>query len=154
MTYKLEFMSLAETQAFATLVAEVSQPGDVITLQGDLGAGKSEFARAFIRSLLGLDTQVPSPTFTLVQLYDETDLPVWHFDLYRLEKAEEVWELGLEEALEGGICLIEWPERLPRISLKNHLHIHIHYEGGLTRRLVEVTLDASWAYRFESFEEE
>ena len=84
---------------------------DVILLSGEIGAGKSCFARAVIRQRLGAATEVPSPTYTLVQTYDDASATIWHADLYRLSGADEVVELGLLEAAETAICLIEWPER-------------------------------------------
>ncbi|WP_085784165.1 tRNA (adenosine(37)-N6)-threonylcarbamoyltransferase complex ATPase subunit type 1 TsaE [Candidatus Nucleicultrix amoebiphila] len=113
--------SVKELYAFAAAVAEKSQPGDVLLLKGDLGAGKTEFSRGFVRALMGHEIDVPSPTFTLVQTYESTKALIWHFDLYRLKHSEEIWELGLEEALGGGIVLIEWPERLPKLELTNTL---------------------------------
>lgn len=103
----------ADTARLATRLAAKLQPGDMVFLQGTLGMGKSVFARALIRSLTsnpGLD--VPSPTFTLVQTYDTPVSPLWHFDLYRIEDPEEIWELGWEEARSEGIIVLEWPERL------------------------------------------
>lgn len=92
-------------------MAMVARPGDCLALSGDLGAGKTSFARAFIRALAGEpDLEVPSPTFTLVQTYD-TRPPVAHYDLYRIGEPDELDELGLDEALETGLALIEWPER-------------------------------------------
>lgn len=101
-----------ETIAFARQCAANAQNRDIFTLQGTLGMGKSVFARAFIQSLAGEDIDVPSPTFTLVQTYETTKGPIWHFDLYRIEESEEIYEIGWEEALSDGIVLIEWPERL------------------------------------------
>lgn len=103
----------AETEDYARTLAATLRAGDVLFLQGALGMGKSVFARALIRALCdtpGLD--VPSPTFTLVQTYDTPVAPLWHFDLYRIEDPEEIWELGWEEARSGGIIVLEWPERL------------------------------------------
>lgn len=100
------------TAAIAAAVARVCAAGDVIALSGVLGSGKTVFARGFVRALTGADEDVPSPTFTLVQIYAAVPAPIYHFDLYRLEDAEEVWELGIEDAFAEGIALIEWPERL------------------------------------------
>jgi len=100
------------TAAFASDIAAVAAPGDAILLRGGLGAGKTAFARAFLRAFCNApDLEVPSPTFTLVQTYDEGRLPAAHFDLYRISAPEEVDELGLFETLETGIVLVEWPER-------------------------------------------
>lgn len=94
-------------QAIAPLLA----PGDSVLLYGPLGMGKSTLARGLIRALTTPDEDVPSPTFTLVQFYD-SDPPVAHFDLYRLTRPEEAFEIGLDEALDDGCAIIEWPERL------------------------------------------
>jgi tRNA threonylcarbamoyladenosine biosynthesis protein TsaE len=102
----------AATASLAGKLAAVARSRDLIALRGTLGLGKTEFARAFIRSLAGADEEVPSPTFTLVQSYDTPSGTIWHFDLYRLNRADDVWELGFEDALADGIILIEWPERL------------------------------------------
>lgn len=105
--------SEAETQSLARSMAKTLRSGDVLCLNGDLGAGKSTFARAMIRALCGIpDLDVPSPTFTLVQHYDSPLGPVWHFDLYRIRNSDEIWELGWEDALAEGIVIVEWPERL------------------------------------------
>src|SRR6201999_3095288 len=99
----------ASTAMFAASLARLARPGDIITLKGELGAGKTSFARAFIRAR-GDAPEVPSPTFTLVQVYDFPEGAIWHFDGYRLRDPEEAWELGIEEAFDRGISLIEWPE--------------------------------------------
>jgi tRNA threonylcarbamoyladenosine biosynthesis protein TsaE len=101
----------AATRQLAERLAAVALPRDVLALGGTLGMGKTAFARGFIQHLAGAE-EVPSPTFTLVQSYDFPAGTIWHFDLYRLTRPEDVWELGFEEALEAGILLIEWPERL------------------------------------------
>ncbi|RUX61975.1 tRNA (adenosine(37)-N6)-threonylcarbamoyltransferase complex ATPase subunit type 1 TsaE, partial [Mesorhizobium sp. M7A.F.Ca.US.014.04.1.1] len=111
------------------------RPGDVLALKGDLGAGKSTLARALIRTLAddaGLD--VPSPTFTLVQSYD-TRIPVHHFDLYRLSSADEIDELGFDEALAQGAALVEWPERAEAHLPKTTVLIELvqHGNGRLAR---------------------
>ena len=100
----------AATARLAGRLAPHLKPGDVIALRGGLGAGKTTFARALISALIGAQTDVPSPTYTLVQTYDTPGLTVFHFDLYRLEHAGEVMELGWEETMDG-LSLIEWPDR-------------------------------------------
>ncbi|WP_298163585.1 tRNA (adenosine(37)-N6)-threonylcarbamoyltransferase complex ATPase subunit type 1 TsaE [Brevundimonas sp.] len=99
------------TTALGRAVAPRLEPGEAVLLYGPLGMGKSTLARGLIRALAGEYEDVPSPTFTLVQFY-ETDPPVAHFDLYRLTRPEEAFEIGLDEALDVGAALIEWPERL------------------------------------------
>lgn len=138
---KYESQSESQTAQFAAELAQKTRPGDVILLRGPLGSGKSVFARSFIRSLTGQpDLEVPSPTFTLVQIYDAPIAPIWHFDLYRLKDAEEVYELGWEDALSGGILLIEWPERLGPLLPPKHLDICFSsVENRPDSRILQVT---------------
>lgn len=89
--------------------------GDCMLLSGPIGAGKSHFARALIQARLGRAEDVPSPSFTLVQTYQADDVDIWHADLYRLRHPDEVMELGLEQAMDSAITLIEWPDRLGRL---------------------------------------
>lgn len=129
--------SEADTQAEAARVAAAMKGGDVLLLEGDLGAGKTVFARALIRALAGdSGLEVPSPTFTLVQTYDTPRGIVWHFDLYRLEEPEEIYEIGWEEALAGGIVIVEWPERLAGRLPENCGKIRFENTGETARRLV------------------
>ena len=99
------------TTALGERIAPLLAPGEAVLLYGPLGMGKSTLARGLIRALTSPDEDVPSPTFTLVQFY-ESDPPVAHFDLYRLTRPEEAFEIGLDEALDEGVALIEWPQRL------------------------------------------
>src|SRR3954463_7777965 len=105
-------MILEDEQATAGLggkLARLARPGDVITLAGPLGVGKTALARGFIAAL-GHDGEVPSPTFAIVQPYEDVDPPVWHVDLYRIEDQSEIEELGLDAATDA-VLLVEWPER-------------------------------------------
>ena len=115
---------LAATAALGARIAAMLAAGDAVLLKGDLGSGKTTLARAILTAL-GVAEEVPSPTFTLVQTYDTARLTVAHYDLYRLKRAAELDELGLDEALEDGAVLIEWPERaddrLPSAALTIHL---------------------------------
>ncbi|GAB2186138.1 tRNA (adenosine(37)-N6)-threonylcarbamoyltransferase complex ATPase subunit type 1 TsaE [Roseibium sp. LAB1] len=114
------------TRRLANDIALVLKPGDVICLSGDLGAGKSTFTRALIRAFAGEpELEVPSPTFTLVQTYEFDRFDLSHFDLYRLEEPEELEELGLEDLLETGAALIEWPEKADDLLPGNALWIQI-----------------------------
>ena len=114
-----------ETAQRAADLAPHLQAGTVLCLHGDLGMGKSVFARALIRALTEKPAlEVPSPTFTLVQTYDYPAGEIWHFDLYRLKDPDEVYELGWEEALVGAISIIEWPERLGYLLPAHRLDIH------------------------------
>jgi len=113
--------SETDTAAFAGKVARTLTAGDVILLEGPIGAGKSAFARAVIRFLAGADIEVPSPTFTLVQTYPFSDFDVWHCDLYRLSHPDEAIELGVDAAFEEAVCLVEWPDRLGDLLPENAL---------------------------------
>ena len=127
----------ATDQLGATLATRL-RIGDIIGLKGELGAGKTTLARAILRAAAE-DARliVPSPTFTLVETYDTPRGPFWHFDLYRLERPEQVFELGWEEALADGIVLIEWPERLGDL-LPRHLGVTLELEGDERRALLDV----------------
>ena len=128
-----------ETAQIAQDIAGLLRPGHVILLKGELGAGKSTFARALIQALCGADTEVPSPTFTLVQTYEAPQFVLWHFDLYRLNHSEEIYELGIEEAYASGVCLIEWPERLGPYLPKAYLEIELSYGNHENERILRLT---------------
>jgi tRNA threonylcarbamoyladenosine biosynthesis protein TsaE len=131
------------TAALAAALARRARPGDVITLSGPLGAGKTRFARGFIAAL-GVADEVPSPTFTLVQTYETPSSVVWHFDLYRLTNPDEVWELGLEEALIDGILLIEWPDRLGALLPRQRLDVVLAAGNGADARIATLHGSARW----------
>jgi tRNA threonylcarbamoyladenosine biosynthesis protein TsaE len=112
-----------ESCAIAAALAPRLVPGDVVLLTGDIGAGKTHFARCLIQSLLPSPEDVPSPTYTLVQTYAVPTGELWHADLYRLTSTSEVFELGLIDAFADAICLIEWPDRLGDLAPVNALHV-------------------------------
>lgn len=142
----------AATIALARRIGGWLRPGDVLALRGDLGSGKTTFARALIQSLQareGAVEAVPSPTFTLVQIYRAGALSLWHFDLYRLSAPEEALELGIEEAFAEGVSLIEWPERLEAWLPPDRLDLAFAFApaGGEAGRSVTLTGLGGWAAR-------
>jgi len=150
-TVTIELAGLKATDELARKLARVAKAGDVIALDGDLGAGKTAFARAFIRALTDPDEDVPSPTFTLVQTYEGEKFDIWHFDLYRLEHAEEVFELGIEEALHDAISLIEWPGRMGTYIPRERLEIRLTVTKGKNHRQVELIPHSSdWSERLRA----
>lgn len=139
----------AETLVLGRDLAGMLQAGDVIALHGDLGAGKTTLVRGLIQALMGPAEEVPSPTYTLVQIYDGPDFPVWHFDLYRLEDPDGVIELGWDET-QGGAALIEWPERAGRHLPGERLDLFLDFSGdGRTARLVPG--GEGWQERLDGF---
>jgi len=123
--------NLDETREFAREFAKTLHAPVTVALHGDLGMGKSEIARTIIKTLRGENTVVPSPTFTLVQNYDG----ISHFDLYRINDASELAEIGLQYAIDNDITLIEWPDIAKNILPKNTIHIYIT-QNGEGRKLV------------------
>lgn len=118
--------SADETANLARSIAALLHPGDCVLLSGPIGAGKTHFARSAIQSLLVAPEDVPSPTYTLVQVYDHAKGgEIWHADLYRLASVEDVLELGLEDGWRHGVCLIEWPDRLGTMAPTDALTIEI-----------------------------
>ena len=137
----------AATDAAGRLLAPQLQCGDVVALSGDLGAGKTSFARGILAGL-GFDGEVPSPSFALVIPYAPPSLrlPVWHVDLYRLDDPTEVEELGLDDALCDSVLLIEWPEGLGDRLWPSTLRITLKDDGDGGRRLT-VSVPPSWELR-------
>jgi tRNA threonylcarbamoyladenosine biosynthesis protein TsaE len=149
----VELPDEAATAALAVGLSRLLRTGDVVTLRGDLGAGKTAFARALIRALGDPDEDVPSPTFTLVQTYDVAPAPVWHFDLYRLGGPDEVIELGWDEVRADGIALIEWPDRLGTLLPADRLDLALSFvDGEPTARRAILTGHGLWADRLQSLE--
>ena len=143
----------ADTGHLGRALAGALKAGEAICLSGPLGAGKSVLARSLIRALAPDERDVPSPTFTLVQFYETPGLIVAHFDLYRLKSADEVFEIGLDEAMRDGAALIEWPERLGHHLPANRLDIEISLDGTddaeapASRRHARLTPHGAWEGR-------
>lgn len=138
----------ASTLALGARLAALARPGDVVTLSGDLGAGKTTLARGLLAAL-GLKGEAPSPTFAIVQTYGppETRLPVAHIDLYRIEGLEEAEELGLDELRADHLLLVEWPERLGAGAWRDALRLRLETEEGGGRRLT-AEAPPSWEARW------
>jgi len=131
----LDLPSEDATRALARALGARLAPGDVLLLEGGIGAGKSLFARALIQSLQDAPEDVPSPTWTLVQTYDTRAGEVWHADLYRLTGPDEVLELGLDTAFDAAICLVEWPDRLAGEAPPDALTLSFEVAGDSARRV-------------------
>lgn len=145
-----------QTSAFAAGLARHLKPGDVILLQGGIGAGKTHFARTIIQTrqaASGRYEDVPSPTFTLVQTYEDGICEIWHADLYRLSHSDELEELGLVDAFADAICLIEWPDRLRDMLPINALSLSIDVPDDPTdhdARIITMSGDAQlWQDRLQ-----
>lgn len=132
-----KIVSLHELELTAAEFMTRLRIGDVVYMEGDLGAGKTTFVRAAIQSLMGVNEAVPSPTFTLVQTYDAHP-PIWHYDLYRLIDPTEVLELGMEEAFSQGITFIEWPQRMGELYKGRHYSIILNSSDLADHRLLTV----------------
>ncbi|PHS28158.1 MAG: tRNA (adenosine(37)-N6)-threonylcarbamoyltransferase complex ATPase subunit type 1 TsaE [Robiginitomaculum sp.] len=139
----------AGTMRLGAALAKGARGGDVLCLYGDLGAGKSVLARAYIRALCGADTEVPSPTFTLMQYYEAPKFDIIHADLYRLETLEEIIEIGLEERFDDALTLIEWPQRLGALLPAARLDISLTIDNDGSRLVRLVPHGQSWEGRCE-----
>lgn len=137
----------AATEAFGARLAAVLAPGDVVTLSGGLGAGKTSLARGLLTAL-GLRGEAPSPTFAIVQPYDppEVRMPVWHVDLYRIDAPAELDELGLEDARHDAALMVEWPERAPG-RWRDALALSLAFRDG-GGRVLTADVPAAWARRW------
>lgn len=144
----LDHLTEADLARLAAILNKQLTAGDIIALWGNLGAGKTTFARSLLASA-GIAENVPSPTFTLVQTYTAPDgRDFWHFDLYRLEQPEDAWELDIEDAFTDGISLIEWPDRLGDLLPETAtLHLQLTIEDD-THRTLQVTAGGAWEDRW------
>ena len=153
MKIKEFFVDLSACQRLAAGLAPLLKTGDILTFEGNLGTGKTEFCRALIHAI-GYTEEVPSPTFNLVQIYEPTldDLntpTIWHIDLYRIEKPEDIFELGIEEAFDTAITLIEWPDRMGHFLPKGNLEINIKMGEVDGSRKITISGNNHWKTRLE-----
>lgn len=136
---------VAATVGLGKRLGAVLGPGDVVCLQGELGAGKTTLARGAVEAWTGGAEEAPSPTYTLVQTYEGPRGELWHVDLYRLKRAEDAWELGLEDAFATAACLIEWPERLQGQLPADRLDVELSAVGD--GRNAALTAHGAWRTR-------
>lgn len=141
----LTLFSPEHTSALAENLGAHLRAGDTILLEGAIGVGKTHFARSLIQMMLPVVEDVPSPTFTLVQVYDAEQTEIWHADLYRLSSPDEVVELGLSDAFEDAVCLIEWPDRLADLAPAGALRMAFSLTPDERHRDLQLTWeDSKW----------
>lgn len=145
--------SVDDTRALAGELAAVARPGDVILLSGDLGSGKTAFAQGFGRAL-GIEEPITSPTFTLMRSYEDARVPLLHIDVYRLDRLQEVIELGLPEMLDAGmVALIEWGDVVAPALPADFLHVDLDFGDGDDERTVKLRpVGPSWPQRTKAIE--
>lgn len=152
----IELADETATAALAEKVAAISRPGDVVALWGGLGSGKTVFARAFINARAETPEDVPSPTYTLVQTYDVPAgggaVPIYHFDLFRIEDPGEIEELGLDDARAGGISLIEWPDRMGALLPAERLDVSLSQGADAGQRTAVLAGFGAWVARLEALD--
>lgn len=145
--------NLEATRLFAAKLSKALKTGDIITFEGTLGAGKTEFCRSLIHAI-GYNEDVPSPTFSLLQTYepeleDHQKPAVWHLDLYRLESSDDVFELGIEDGFDTAITLIEWPDKMGSYLPDGHLKIKLSLGNDEGARNIKIICDDYWAVRLK-----
>lgn len=146
----IEAMSPEDTIAFGLALGHILRAGDVVCLSGDLGAGKTYLTKGIGRGM-GVETEITSPTYTIMQVYD-ADVPLYHFDLYRIERPEDLLEIGFEEYVYGrGICVIEWADKFPGVIPEAYLSIQLKYTGdqGIGRRIELSAVGERYRQRLE-----
>ena len=142
--------NLKATRNLADALGPLLRPGDVVTLEGTIGTGKTTFIRALLETL-GCIEEVPSPTFNLLHTYELGSVTFWHFDLFRIEHSSDVYELGVEDALENGICLIEWPRIVAKLLPTERLELEFFYQEERSRR-VSLRGEETWTQRLRKVE--
>ena len=145
---KIEINNLEQTKLLAEKIAKIAEKGDVIELKGDLGAGKTTFARYFINCLPEKEEDILSPTFNIVHPYTTKNFTVWHFDLYRIENISEIEEIGIYDAFDEGVSLIEWPHIISSIVPENRLLVNITQNES--ERTTSIEGAGSWQERISN----
>ncbi len=140
-----------DTACLAQRLAPLLKAGDTLLLEGEIGAGKTFFARSLIHAIIGTADDIPSPTYTLIQTYDGPEFEIWHCDLYRLTSSNDAFELGLDEAFESALSVIEWPDRLGSDTPKNSLKLI--FEVTKAGRSISFSGNPSWARRLTHLDE-
>ncbi|WP_253308175.1 MULTISPECIES: tRNA (adenosine(37)-N6)-threonylcarbamoyltransferase complex ATPase subunit type 1 TsaE [unclassified Rickettsia] len=125
-----------ESKNFAKILAQKLSAGSVVLFTGDLGSGKTFLCREIIKYFCGSNTEIISPTFNILQTYQATNFTIYHFDLYRLKSPAEIYELGIEDALQGNLCLIEWPEIIEHLLPKSLVRINLQITQDNKRRCI------------------
>lgn len=149
-TRSLSLSSANQTAALARTLAPRLGAGDVLLLSGGIGAGKTHFARALIQALLPVPEDVPSPTFTLVQVYETRTFDIWHVDLYRIGGPDGCIELGLTDAFDTALCLVEWPDRLADLAPIDALSLDFALGEDEEARVLTLSwTDPRWADRLD-----
>ncbi len=152
--HELALPDRAATRRLAERLAPLLRTGDFIGLGGALGTGKTTLARDVIHTLSGDACEVPSPTFTLVQTYELGALTLWHFDLFRVDAPEDVFELGFEDALAEGVSLVEWPERLGPLLPPDRLVVTLTQGAEPDARIARLCAHGTWTERFAALVED
>lgn len=146
--YKFIAKNEEDTKEFARKLASKLKPKDVVVLTGELGSGKTKFVEGFL-SYYGLENEISSPTFTIVNEYNKDDINIYHFDVYRLEDSSEFYEIGGEEYFESGICLIEWGELIEDALPKDYIHIVFDKDDdNENMRILEISSKENLLWKF------
>jgi tRNA threonylcarbamoyladenosine biosynthesis protein TsaE len=150
---RLQTRSAEETRAIGAALASLLEPGDVLSLTGDLGAGKTTLVQGAARGL-GVRDPVVSPTFTLVREYRGT-VPIYHLDVYRLDRIQDVMDLGFEEMIDqGGVTFVEWGDAIDSLLPEDHLQVELELPDETDRRLLTVSAwGSTWARRWEAVQD-
>ena len=148
MSFQVDLRGLQDTESLAHYIASIVRVGDVVLLKGNLGSGKTAFTRFFVGSLVD-DAHVSSPTFSLVNVYEGNQCEIWHYDLYRVRRREELYELGIDDALSSAITVIEWPELIEESISNDGVIVSLQSSGESDIRTANVTLLGRFSERAE-----